>query len=665
MCAVCRDARFVLIIRTLGLAVVLACWMAAQDSSEPVEGSPESVLFAPLPAVEAATLHTQTLEEAPANVTVISAEEIRTYGWRTLGEALAAVRGFYLTYDRGYEYAGVSSFSLPGDYTTRLLVMVNGHYMTDNVYSSNGFFGQDFDLDMDLVKRIEIVRGATSALYGSNGVFATINIVTKSPVEAKSLRASTETGSFGEKKLEVSSGVQLGGGANLTVSASAFNNTGQSLYFPGLGWAENADGERGYHTFASLVWRHWTFTGLAGSRLKQVPTGWFGTVLGDPGNHIVDSRGFFEAAYARDLSAICKFRWRIYYDQYRYRARYDYALDGGVEDYRDLTNGDWVGSQLAYDFAIPHVGVLTVGGEVNADIRALQQYYEESPEPMGILSVDHPDVSYGVFAQQQWQMSAAWTGYFGVRFDDSRLHPSFVSPRAALVYRESLRTTYKLLYGRAFRNPNAYESSYNDGMTEIGNPSLRPERTQTYEADVEHKLGEHWKSLVNAYYYQLNDLIQAVVTPAGFLQYQNAVDGHADGASAELSGKPASWMETTGSLTFEHAVLDNQPWIANSPSWIAKFRAAAPLAHDRLWAAAAMQYLSTRRTVAGEIVPSVWLTDLTFTTRKLHPDFDIQFGVRNLLNRVYYDPAGVDLPEQMLQQDGRSIFLKLILRTRE
>jgi outer membrane receptor for ferrienterochelin and colicins len=76
----------------------------------------ESVLFEGLPVVEVATLHMQTLQEAPASTTVISAEDITTYEWQTLGEVLEAVRGFYVTYDRSYHYAGVRGFSLPGDW---------------------------------------------------------------------------------------------------------------------------------------------------------------------------------------------------------------------------------------------------------------------------------------------------------------------------------------------------------------------------------------------------------------------------------------------------------------------------------------------------------------------------------------------------------------------
>src|SRR5712692_4658031 len=516
---------------------------------------PESVLFENLPVVEAATLHTQTLQEAPASITVISADDIRKYGLRTLGEVLASVRGFYVTYDRSYHYAGLRGFSLPSDYNTRFLVMLNGHYLTENIYSSNNFFGQDFDLDMDLVKRIEIVRGPSSALYGSNGIFATINIVTISPVEARRLRVSTETGSFGEKKVLVASAMNLGHGANLLVSASVFNNGGQSLYFPefdrpetNFGRAMGADGERGYHMFANLIWRNWSFTGYLGSREKQVPTGWYSTLFDDPGNKILDARGFVEAAYARDLSATRKIRWRIYYDQYRYRARYDYALGDSITDYRDLTAGDWVGSQLAYDFTVPHMGTLTVGSEVNADIRALQQYYAVSPERVDVLSADHPDLSYGLFAQQQWSLSPAWNAYIGVRFDGSKNHANFISPRVALVYQASPSSTYKFMFGRAFRDPNAYESFYTDGYSQAANQHLLPERAVTFEVAAERRFTKNLDGLVTVYHYQLSNLIEAKTNAAGWLQYQNGERDSTNGVEMELSGKLRERIEAAASI---------------------------------------------------------------------------------------------------------------------
>ena len=186
------------------MALLLAYPACAQDPQLPASASPnlDSLSLEELMQVkvQSAALHPQTLRDAPASVTIITAEDIRKYGYRTLGEALASVRGFYLSNDRTYQTIGVRGFSLPGDYDSHIMFLVNGHNMADNVFDYMLYVGNEFPIDMNLIKQIEIIRGPGSALYGSNAMFATINIVTKPPGDMPTLALTTDTGSYGERK---------------------------------------------------------------------------------------------------------------------------------------------------------------------------------------------------------------------------------------------------------------------------------------------------------------------------------------------------------------------------------------------------------------------------------------------------------------------------------
>jgi len=633
-----------------------------QDSASP---SLESLSLEELMQVRvtSAALHAQTLQDAPASVTVITAEDIRKYGYRTLGEALAGVRGFYLSDDRSFQTIGVRGFSLPGDYDSHILFMVNGHNMADNIFGYMLYVGNEFPIDMNLIKQIEIIRGPGSSLYGSNAMFATINIVTKAPGDVPTLALTTDTGSFGEKKGQVVAAGSIGD-VEVLFSGSVYNNSGESpLFFPqfdtpqtNYGEAIHMTGEKGYHFFSTLVWRNWTITAAFAGDSKIQPISWGPTIFNDPGTKFNDQRNFIDAAYERKIAG-GTLRWRTYYDSFHREGRSDYALgDGAVEDNRQSEIGAWVGTQLTYRIRPFFAGEITVGLESDIDTRNFLTDYDVSPVPVEYLKTNHPDRTLALFIQDEKKLSKRWTLDVGLRIDKSEYRRDFVSPRAALIYEPS-EWTYKFLYGRSFRNPNAFQLFYGDGIADAANPALRPEWADTLEVDVERKLGKRMNLQASAYGYELHDILVGVYLPNGLLQYQNSILIRAEGLELELSGRPTNWLETTASYAVQRARDDGS--LENSPRHLAKLRFAVPLGR-KFDLSSSMQYESARWTLAGNSLKPVYLADFTLTTKHLLPDMDVRLGMRNAFNLRYSDPIALNPAVDSMPQPGRSFFLELI-----
>lgn len=222
-----RRARFQIVFLWLAILALTATAGAQQDVKDLSEVSLEELSNI---QVYSASKHMQSASEAPASVTVVTADEIQKYGYRNLADVLRSVPGFYVTYDRDYTFVGVRGFGRLGDWNSRILVLIDGHRINNNVLGQ-AMLGNEFLVDIDMVERVEIVRGPSSSLYGANAFFAVINVITRTSKQVKDWELSFQTGSFGTDEGRATYGHQFHG-LGVLLSGTFYNSTGQTLFFP-------------------------------------------------------------------------------------------------------------------------------------------------------------------------------------------------------------------------------------------------------------------------------------------------------------------------------------------------------------------------------------------------------------------------------------------------
>ncbi len=622
------------------------------------------VLFRDIPSVFGASKHEQEIGEAPSSVSLVTADEIRKYGYRTLADILANIRGFTVTNDRNYAYLGARGFNRPGDYNSRFLVLVDGHRINDNIYDS-ALIGTEGVIDVDLIDRIEIIRGPSSSLYGNNAFFGVISIITRrggrdlKGVELAAAAANNATG-----KGRASYGNRLENGLEILLSASAYRSGGYGgLYYPefdtpatGNGIARNADADRSDSVFGKFQFENFTLHTAFSTRTKNIPTGSFGTVFGDPGTRTTDERSYVDLQYGADLTDVSDIMTRVYYDGYGYRGDYIYS----TPIYRvnlDTARGNALGAEILYSRKLMTGHKLTLGAEYMDNLRQEQG----NRDVTGIFLDDRRNsTNWGAYVQDEFAFSDKLLMNAGLRHDHSQTAGGSTNPRLALIYRPSEAATWKFLYGTAFRAPNVYELYYNDGgNTQKPSNGLKPETVKTAEIVLEQPLARGWFATASVYRYRINDLIDQVIDPAdNLLVFRNLDSVMATGLELELDGKTGQGYEGRASITYQENATSSGGMLTNSPRLQAKLNLIAPLASEKLHAGLEMRYLSRRKTVQGNMADAALVANLTLFSQGLRKDVKLSASIYNLFDRKYYDPGGTEHIQDQIEQDGRAFRLK-------
>ena len=181
--------------------------------------------------VYSASKFVQKVSEAPSAVSIITAADIKAYGYRTLADVLKSIRGVYVTNDRNYSYVGTRGFSRPGDYNSRVLLLLDGYRLNDGIYDG-ALIGTESIIDVDLIERVEFVPGPGSAIYGGNAFFGVLNIITKNGNGIGGAEISGETASFESRRGRLTYGKRSEDGLDVLLSASSYRSRGENLFFP-------------------------------------------------------------------------------------------------------------------------------------------------------------------------------------------------------------------------------------------------------------------------------------------------------------------------------------------------------------------------------------------------------------------------------------------------
>jgi outer membrane receptor for ferrienterochelin and colicins len=470
------------------------------------------------------------LGEAPVATELITREEIDASGAQNLGELLEERPGIYI--DRSFAGAAAQLSGLPSDYT---LILIDGVRQPGRIDGS-------IDLDrfsIEDIERVEIVRGASSALYGSDAMAGVINIITRKAKKPIEVNGQGSYGAYSTLDLSaavglrrkawstrVSGGRHSRGAFDLDPSDAATSQSASTQY--------NISNQSTYSPTRQLTL---TATGDYRHQDRQAVD------VGAAGGAIFDRENVTETG-----SVLLKPEWKLAQGS-RLELRTSFAMfrDQFLLDQREASDLDQlqdtrermaqIGAQ--FDTLIGESHLVSLGTEGWYESLATERLVGTGNRTRG-----------AVYVQDEWSILGEPTLVLlpGARVDVDSQFGAYGTPRLAVRFDPVERVTLRASYGWGYKAPDFRElyllfENPSVGYLVEGNTELQPEKSRSYNASAEYQPHRSvWLSM-QGFYNEISDRIGTNLAPATDLGpqrfvYQNVDSASSLGAEANLRLSP-------------------------------------------------------------------------------------------------------------------------------
>ena len=655
-------------------------YLFAQDKKTGLEDM--FAIFTEEEIVVSALKRPRTVLKSPAIMSVITAKQIKQMGFRTLIDVLKIVPGFYISMDETGERE-IAVRGVLDDASQKIKVLIDGHSIND-VWRGGAMWNFD-DLPVENIKRIEIIRGPGSALYGQNAFLAVIDIITKDTEDIDGFQVTTSGGSFSTQNYNLLFGRELGG-LKISGFLDYFDTQGfskkieQDVLFPAA--ASRSPGQSQNRKEKTDLNLRLSYNNLEvkAKYMKKRRKDYIG--VGDALNEesiLRDTYMFTEFTYKLSLSEKLNMTPKVYYDQYNYDPFFEQRPDGHLGVYPEGIKGQLRFKQRTIGFENQVNYKLFEGNELTFGLQYewIHQHdikYGKNSHPITNANLttvtdfthDLPFTRkatrhiYAFYLQDEWNITKDIDLTIGVRHDRFTRFEGTTNPRVGLIWRFIEDAHLKLLLATAFKAPSFQEMFLTNNSVKIGNPSLDPEKINTFEIGLGYHFTEHMRASINYFYNRIRDkIILDTATPK---QFQNGGGSRIHGIEAEWKADFGNDNYVFANYTFQDAEdtrdrnrLPDVP-VYNGNIGInagfCKYTNANLTTH--LSGPRPREDGDTRRDI-----PAQALVNMTLIGKNFIDNFEVRGSVFNLFDKSYYDPAPQNTVPTDYPQQGRSFTIEL------